>query len=135
VSRENVESCAGAVLVNAGDWDALFELYQPDVEFRDLQHVPDMPEMLRGLDGVRLVVANWTEVYGEFGAEVNEYVDAHPWVICDTRWHGKAKGSDVPIAIHVADAYEIKDGKIVRAIMSYQDVAAALEAVRQAALE
>jgi hypothetical protein len=35
----------------------------------------------------------------------------------------------VPIDIHVADAYEIKDGKIVRAIMSYPDVTAALESV------
>src|SRR6266576_2826697 len=130
MSQENVEIVRrGTVLVNAGDWDALFELYHPDVEFRDLQHAPDMPEMLRGLDAVRLVVANWTEVYDEFGAEVYEYVDAHPWVICDTRWHGKVKGSDVPIDIHVADAYEIKDGKIVRAIMSYPDVATALKAV------
>ncbi len=130
MSQENVEIVRrGTVLVNAGDWDALFELYHPDVEFRDLQHVPDMPEMLRGRDAVRLVVANWTEVYDEFGAEVYEYVDAHPWVICDTRWHGKAKGSDVPIDIHVADAYEIKDGKVVRVIMSYPDVATALKAV------
>jgi ketosteroid isomerase-like protein len=65
----------------------------------------------------------------EFGAEVYEYIDAHPWVICDTRWHGKAKGSDVPIDVHVADAYEVKDGKIVRAINSYLDVATALKAL------
>jgi hypothetical protein len=32
----------------------------------------------------------------------------------------------------VADAYEVKEGMIVRAIMSYPDVAAALEAVAAA---
>jgi ketosteroid isomerase-like protein len=133
MSRENVEIMRrGTVLVNAGDWNALFELYSADVEFRDLQPAPDLPEVLRGLDAIRLVVANWTEVYDEFGAEVYEHVDAHPWVICDTRWHGRAKGSGVPIDIHVADAYEIKDGKIARAIMSYPDVAAAVEAVGEA---
>jgi ketosteroid isomerase-like protein len=130
MSQENVAIMRRAsALVNAGDWDALFELYHPDVEFRDLQHAPDMPEVLRGLEAIRLVVANWTEVYDKFGAEVYEYVDAHPWVICDTRWHGKSKDSEVPIDIRVADAYQVKDGRIVRTVMSYPDVAAALEAV------
>ena len=48
--------------------------------------------------------------------------------ICDTRSHGKGKGSDV-IDVHFADAYEVKGGKIVRAIVGYPDVATALEAV------
>jgi ketosteroid isomerase-like protein len=114
-----------------GDWDALFELYHPDadVEFRDLQPPPDIPEVLQGREAIRLVVAHWTEPYDEFGAEVYEYIDAHPWVICDTRWYGKSQGSDVPIDVHFADAYEVKDGKIVRAIIGYPDVATALEAV------
>jgi hypothetical protein len=38
----------------------------------------------------------------------------------------------MPIEQRVADAYEVKDGKIARAIMSNPDVAAALEAVRLA---
>ena len=45
------------------------------------------------------------------------------------RWYGKSKGSDVPVDVHVADAYEVKGGMIVRAIMSYPDVATAIEAV------
>ena len=62
-------------------------------------------------------------------AEVFEYIDADPRVICDTRWYVKAKGSDVPRDARVADAYEVKDGKIVRVILGYPDVAAALEAL------
>jgi ketosteroid isomerase-like protein len=132
MSHENVEIIRRAnALANAGDWDALLELYHPDVETRDLQHAPDVPEVTRGLEPLRLVLEHWTDVYDEFGAEVYEYIDAHPWVICDARWYGKGKGSDVPIDIHVADTFEIRDGKIVRAIMSYPDVATAVEAVRQ----
>jgi hypothetical protein len=41
--------------MNAGEWDALFELCHPDVEIRDLQHAPDLPEVLHGLDGARVV--------------------------------------------------------------------------------
>jgi hypothetical protein len=60
---------------------------------------------------------------------VYEYIDAHPWVVCDTRWYGKSKNSDVPVDVRVADAYEVNEGLIVRAIMSYSDVAMALKAV------
>ena len=50
----------------------------------------------------------WTEVYTEFGAEVYDYIDAHPWVVCDTRWYGKSKDNDVPVDVRVADAYEVR---------------------------
>jgi ketosteroid isomerase-like protein len=120
-----------AELLNVGDWDALFELYHPDaeVEFRDVQPPPDIPEVLRGREGVRRVVAHWTAPYDEFGAEVHQYVDADPWVICDTRWHTKSKGSELAVDVRFADAYEVKDGKVRRAIIGYPDVATALEAL------
>src|SRR5712671_3642575 len=113
MSQEKVDVMRRAnALFNGRDWAALIELYHPEVELRDLQHAPDMPEVLRGPRALDLVVATWRDVYDDFGAEVYEYIDADPWVICDTRWHGKVKGSDVPIALRVADAYEINDGKI-----------------------
>ena len=130
MSRENVEVVKlAAALANAGDWDGVFALYHPDIEYRDLRQVPDMPEVLHGLSGVRRVAGQWTDVYDEFRPEVYEYIDADPWVVCDTRWYGKSKGSDVPVDVHVADAYEVKGGMIVRAMMSYPDVATAIEAV------
>ncbi len=135
MSQKNVQILRRcAELLNVGDWDALFELYHPDVsvEFRDLQPTSDIPEVLHGREGIRRVVAHWTEPYDEFGAEVYQYIDADPWVICDTRWHGKSKSSDVAIDVHFADAYEVKDGNILRAIIGYPDVATALEAVRAA---
>jgi ketosteroid isomerase-like protein len=131
MSRENVEIVRrGTALLNAGNWDAAFALYHPQAEYRDLQHGPDMPEVFYGDAGLRAVAAMWMEVYDEFGAEVYEYIDVHPWVVCDTRWHGTSKDSEVPVDVRVADAYEIENGLIVRAIMSYTDVAAALDALR-----
>jgi ketosteroid isomerase-like protein len=120
-----------AELLNVGDWDALLELYHADVEveFRDVQPPPDTPEVLRGRDGVRRVVAHWTAPYDEFGAEVYEYIDADPWVVCDTRWHAKGKGSDLPTEVRFADAYQVEGGKIRRAIIGYPNVPAALAEV------
>jgi ketosteroid isomerase-like protein len=130
VSPKNVQILTRcAELLNVGDWDALFELYHPDVvvEFRDVQPLPDIPEVLRGRDGIRRIVTHWTAPYDEFGAEVYQYIDADPWVICDTRWYSRSKSSDVPLAVRFADAYEVKDGKIRRAIIGYPDVASALD--------
>jgi ketosteroid isomerase-like protein len=124
-----------AELLNVGDWDALFELYDPDVEveLRDVQLPPDIPEVLHGREGVRRIAAHWTAPYDQFGAEVYEYVDADPWVICDTRWYRGSKGSDLPFQVRFADAYQVKQGKIRRAIIGFRDVQTALEAVRAGA--
>lgn len=124
-----------AELLNVGDWDALFELYDPDVEveFRDVQPPADIPEVLHGREGVRSVAAHWTAPYDEFGAEVLEYIDAAPWVICDTRWYLKSKGGEPPIEVRFADAYEVKDGTIRRALIGFRDVETALDSVQAAA--
>jgi len=130
MSAENVELVRKLnALAGAGDWEAVFDWYDPNVEFRDLQPAPDVPEVVRGVAALRLVMANWTEVYDEFAPEVFEYVDAHPWVICDTRWHGRVKGSNLPIDFHGADAVEVRDGKVRRLTIGYPDVTTALEAV------
>ena len=133
MSQENVEASRSFMAsANAGDWDAMFAWFAPDVELRDLAHAPDVTEVLKGPEAIRRVVAGWIETYDEFRTEVYAYVDADPWVICDTRWYGKGRGSGMPIEQRVADAYEVKHGKIARAIMSNPDVATALEAVRLA---
>jgi ketosteroid isomerase-like protein len=131
MSKENVEILRRAnVLANAGGWDTVLdELYHPDAELRDLRHGPDLPELAQGREAVRLVLRSWMAAYDEFGAEVYQYVDVDPWVVCDTRWYGRGKGSDVPIDVRGADAYELRDGKVFRAVIGYPDVATALEAV------
>ena len=129
MSQRNVELLRrSAELLNVGDWEAVIELYHPDaeVEFRDLPASPDVPPVLHGREAIRRVVAHWTAPYDAFGAEVSEYIDADPWVICDTRSHARAEGAGETIDIRFADAYEVKDGKIVHAILGYTNVAAAI---------
>jgi SnoaL-like domain len=131
MSRENVQFIRRVnELANAGRWDVVFEdMYHPDIELRDLRHAPDLPEIVQGREAVGRVLTNWMAAYDEFGAEVYELIDAHPWVICDARWYGRGKGSDIPIDVRGADAYEVKDGGIVRAVIGYPDVPTALRAV------
>ena len=129
MSQKNVELLRRcAEFLNVGDWAAVLELYDPDalVEFRDLPPPPDVPDVLHGREAIRRVVAHWTAPYDEFGAEIYEYIDADPWVICDTRSHSQGEGGNAPVNVHFVDAYEVRDGKIVRAILGYADVAKAI---------
>jgi hypothetical protein len=50
-------------------------------------------------------------------------------LVCATHWYATGRGSDVSTDWKVADAYEVKDGKVVRVIWGYPDVATALEAL------
>jgi ketosteroid isomerase-like protein len=130
MSEENVEIVRRVIaLFNAGDMIAVAELFHRAAEWRDLSHAPDTPEVLMGVEAILAAGGQWAQVFDEFSAEVYEYIDAHPWVVCDTRWSGKGRGSAVGVDIRQADAYEVRDGKVVRAVLAYPDAAAALQAI------
>jgi ketosteroid isomerase-like protein len=129
MSKESVEFVRRAYELEMGDTEGLIELYHEDVEWRDLQHAPDTPEVVRGKAAILALWAQWTEVFDNFEVEVYEYIDAHPWVICDSHWRGSGKGSDVTIDLRCADAAEVRDGKIARIVLGYPDVAAAIKAL------
>lgn len=127
MSQENVDCLRRAVaLGNAGDLDALAELYHPEVEMRDLQNPPDMPEELHGRAAIVSSWGRWLDALENWTVDVVELVDADPWVVCDLRWRATGKGSAASIDWRVTDAFEVRDGKIVRQIAGFPDVASAL---------
>src|SRR3954451_5987107 len=130
MSQQNVDLLLRAVAVaNAGDVEAAFDLYHPDAELRDLQHPPDTPEVLRGRDAIVASLKRWSELMDDWNIELHEYVDAHPWVVGELTWQATGKGSDTPVEWRVAEAYEVKDGKITRVLAGFPDLGAALKAV------
>jgi ketosteroid isomerase-like protein len=127
MSQENVEIAARSnALFNAGEIDAAFELCHPDIEFRDLQHAPDVPEAVRGTEALRVVLAHWSDTFAELRVDAVDFIDAGPWVIAEVRWQGKGKGSEIVIDARQADALRVQDGKIVEWIVGYPDVDRAL---------
>ena len=106
------------------------ELYQPEVEVRDLQHPPDVPEVIRGRAATIESMEKWTELFDEWSVELLEHVELDPWIACSLLWRGTGKGSDAEVEWRVADAYEIEDGMIRRAIHNFPDLDTAVEAVR-----
>jgi ketosteroid isomerase-like protein len=133
MSQENLDLVRHLnALGRARDWEAVFALIHEDIEWRDQMHAPDVPEVLHGSDAIRKLISQWEAVYDEFQAEVLEYIDADPWVICNTRWHGKGKGSGTPVEVHSVDAYEVKDGRITRSFGGYADLSSARKAIAEA---
>src|SRR5947208_261406 len=127
---ENVEIVRQVTeLLSEGNFDALFALYDPDGEFCDLRSAVDTPEVLRGVEAVKSLLGDWSEAWEGFGAQVFEYIDADPYVICDTRWHGTGHESRVPIEVRQADVFGLRSGKITRVTLGYASTADALKAV------
>ena len=112
-----------------GDYESYLELFHPEVEARDLAHLPDMPEMLRGRAAIAEVFERWMEQLDDWEVGVSDYVDAEPWVVCGMHWRATGKGSGVPIEWRLADAYDLRDGKIVRVIFGFPDIPTALKAL------
>jgi len=130
MSQENVDLLLQAVaLANGGDLAAVAELYHPDVELRDLQHPPDAPEVLHGRAAIMAAWRQWLDSFDGFEIEVHDFIDADPWVICDVSWRATGKGSEASVDWRVAEAYEVKDRKIVRVLAGFSDVGATLKAV------
>ena len=101
----------------------------PDIEWRDRMHAPDVPEVVHGIAALEHLASQWEAAYDSLKAEVLEYIDADPWVICVTRWRASSKGSAIEVDVRSVDAYEIEGGLIKRSWGGFPDLPAAREAL------
>jgi ketosteroid isomerase-like protein len=130
MSAKNVEIMRRSnAAFNRRDRNAAFADFHPEVEWRDLQHDPDTPEFSHGRAAVLANWNRWAELFDDFAAEIEEYIDAGESVVTVTRWRATGKRSALAIDQHGAEVYEFADGRIVRATVGYADRAAALKAI------
>ncbi|HEY7836292.1 MAG TPA: nuclear transport factor 2 family protein [Solirubrobacteraceae bacterium] len=129
MSQENVETLRRAnEAFKHGDRETALADYHPDVEWIDLAHAPDSPERVRGVLALRNIWDQWEQAFDDFGAEIEEYIDAGRCVVAMTRWHARGKGSGVVTDLQQVDVFEFEDGKIVKVTLAYPDKGTALEA-------
>jgi ketosteroid isomerase-like protein len=97
---------------NAGGIEAVLPLFAPDV----LAHA--FPEWLeqsdyRGHDGLRELIAVWTENFDEFEFVIEEYRDLGESVLVLGETAGQIKGSNVPIRQPIGTIYSgFRDGTV-----------------------
>jgi hypothetical protein len=113
MSQENVEIVRGAwEAAERHDNEALFPLYDADVEIQGLHGLGD--RVYRGLGGVREFWRDWSGSWSEFGAEVDEWIDAGDDVIAVMHLWGHGKRSGVLVEGRQSHVWTVREGKLLR---------------------
>ena len=129
MSQENVELVRRATEdFLRRDLDALVNAYDPEVHWSDLQHAPDAPPDVHGIEAVRRVWEDWLDSFPDLRADIAEYIDCGDTVVCAIHWHGSGRESGVHIDQHTFDCFEVRWGVIRRVTLGYSRREDALEA-------
>jgi ketosteroid isomerase-like protein len=129
MSQENVEIAKRVnAALNRGDIDAALGPFAPDAELQDLLNAPDQSTTVKGVEAIRETWTLWIDAFDELRADVDEYIDAGNTVIGAVHWHGRGKASGMSIDVHQFDAFQFRDGRIIRAILGFRSREEALEA-------
>jgi ketosteroid isomerase-like protein len=129
MSQENVEVVrAGNEALNRGDIEGFLAFYSEDVEAEDLMNAPDVPRVVDGIQAFRQMLKAWVDTFDDFRADIVEFIDAGHQVVCVTDYSGKGR-EGLTTNLRVADVFEVRSGKVVRATLSYSSREEALEAV------
>jgi ketosteroid isomerase-like protein len=127
MSQENVEVVrAGFAAWNAGDMQALRELYDPDVVMYHLEGWPE-PGPSVGRDAV---MRQWESLSEGLDADalepISDFIEAGGRVVVRYGWHATGHGPD--LNMEMTAIYTVRKGKIL-VTEHFWDHAEALEAV------
>ena len=111
MSQENAEIVKAAFEAwNAGDMDALRELYDPDVISRGLEGWPE-PGPLVGREAVMHQWEQQREAWDADAVEpIGDFIEAGDRVVVRFIWHGVGHGPDLNMEATVA--HTVRKGKI-----------------------
>jgi uncharacterized protein len=130
MSAQNVEIVrASWEAWSRGDLDALFEFYDPAVEW-DMTHsnVPDMG-VFHGHEGVREFFREWRSFFAEYYAEPEQFIESGDSVMVRVRQGGRGRSSTVSVEMPAYwQVYRLRNGRAVR-VEIYRDEADALAAM------
>ena len=134
MSRDTVDIIRRAnAAFNAGDYDGLFALFDPEIEFVDHLPLPDVAAAARGTAPMRAVLDAWSQGFAGFQADVQEYADLGDFVVCSTRWRFVSEKEGIELDWTGAEAWQLHNGKIVWGQSGFLDKRAAIEAVDERA--
>ncbi len=129
MSRENVALVQQAAETwNRGDLDALFEIYDPDIELDNSRYEgwPDEAS-LRGRDAVRGFLEQWRNTFSDYRYDVEQYVDAGDRVVALCSQGGAGRDSSGIAMMRWAQVATVRHGRILR-LENYSDREEALAA-------
>jgi hypothetical protein len=99
---------------NRGDFDAALALVDERVEWEVPPGLPDSMGAWTGhrelFDGFARFIGGWERLT----SELEVLREAEGRVVVDTRWHGRSRGTGIEVDQHIAQVYELRDGKVTR---------------------
>jgi ketosteroid isomerase-like protein len=93
--------------------EAIMDLLHPDVEFVEPEFIPGA-EAFRGHEGAREWLRKTSDIWEEFGYELEEIAEAGDRVAVAFRMVARGKGSGVEIESHRVHVWTLRDGRAVR---------------------
>ena len=131
MSQENVEAFKrGLEAGNRGDVDTLLEVLDPKVAWHSALHalMGGQQTVFRGHDGVRRMLKDLNEAFGDIQMEISEIRDLGDRVVAIGRSRGRGGASGAEVEMPIGFVTEFKNGKAFR-LRAYLDPEDALEAV------
>ena len=127
MSQENVEIARrGYEAFARRDLDAVFELFDPEIEAHDPPEMPDAA-IHRGHDAVRRDWEQTYELFEDFTIEVEETLDGGGDVVVFLRYRGRGSESGAEVEAFMAHVWTVRNGKAI-CLRQFLDRAQALEA-------
>ena len=132
MSQENVEIARAAIAAwNAGEIDALFAYFHPELVYHPRADEPD-PSPHVGRDAYERLVYGFVDSFSEVTVEVLDVIDPGDHVIASTVLHVVLRGQGSASGAGVSDTYvfvsKLRDGLVVES-WEYRTKQEALEAV------
>ena len=132
MSQENVELAQAAFAAwNAGDMDAVFAYFHPEIVYHPRADEPD-PSPHVGRDAYVRLTSGFVDSFSESTFEVLELIDAGDHVIASTVLrvvlHGQGNASGAGVSDTYVFVYKVRDGLVVEG-WEYRTKQEALEAV------
>jgi ketosteroid isomerase-like protein len=130
VQRGEIESLRrGYEALHRGDFAAVFELLDPEIEIRDRPESPDAGTH-RGHEGALAVFQQSVDTFQEMELAPEELIELGDQVLAVVRLRGRGRGSGVPIDERVTHLWTFRDGRAV-SMQIYTHKNEALEAARE----
>ncbi len=130
MSTENVEAFKrGLEAGNRGDVDGLLDELHPEIEWHSALHalMGGQQTVFRGHDGVRRMMGDLYEIFGEIHIEMSDFRDLGDRLVAIGRTRNRGKASGAETETRLAFVTEIRNGKTI-SIRAYLDPEEALEA-------
>ena len=114
MSEENLEVVRAVFdAFSRGDTQALLELFDPSLVFTPLPDAPDV-QSFHGHDGLLQGMAQTTDIWDDFSAELREMRDFDDHVLASLRWWGRGPSSGIQMEVDICALVAFRGDKIVR---------------------